>query len=194
MKDRNSKIRNMILAAFFAALTAVGAFLKIPNIIPSLPPITLQVFFVILAGLLLGAKWGAISQMLYVLLGLLGLPIFAKGYGGPSYVLETSFGYLIGFIFAAFIVGLLSQRINDNKEKAKYIFIKYLLVSFVGILVVYLFGIPYLFLILNVYLKSIKSVWWVLYYGGILFVLGDVISAIIASLIVIRLKKMRLFQ
>ena len=69
-----TKTRTMSLAALFAALTAIGAFLQIPVGITS---ITLQFLFTSLAGLLLGAKWGALSQLVYVILGLVGLPVWA---------------------------------------------------------------------------------------------------------------------
>ena len=72
------KARNLILTALFAALTAIGAFIRIPFAFSS---ITLQFFFTAMAGLLLGAKLGALSQLLYVVLGLVGVPIFAAGGG-----------------------------------------------------------------------------------------------------------------
>lgn len=70
--NQHDMTRNMVLAALFAALTAIGAFLQIPT---GTVPITLQFLFTALAGLLLGWKWGAISQLLYVGIGLLGLPV-----------------------------------------------------------------------------------------------------------------------
>ena len=87
-------LRMMLLSALFAALTAVGAFIRLPAGPTS---ITLQIFFSALAGILLGVKWGAVSQLLYVGLGLLGLPVFTMG-GGLSYLLQPSFGFLLGLI------------------------------------------------------------------------------------------------
>ena len=84
--------RQLVRTALFAALTAVGAFLKIP-LGPS--AITLQFFFTAMACCLLGSGCGALSQLIYVLLGLLGLPIFTAG-GGFSYVLHPTFGFLLG--------------------------------------------------------------------------------------------------
>ena len=78
----HSKTRSLILAALFAALTAIGAFLKIPLGALSL---TLQFFFTAMAGVLLGPRWGAASQAVYVALGLAGLPVFTMG-GGLGYV------------------------------------------------------------------------------------------------------------
>ena len=104
--NHHDMTRNMVLAALFAALTAIGAFLQIPT---GTVPITLQFLFTALAGLLLGWKWGAISQLLYVGIGLLGLPVFTQG-GGIGYVLQPSFGFLLGLIPAAAVIGALTAR------------------------------------------------------------------------------------
>ena len=104
--NQHDMTRNMVLAALFAALTAIGAFLQIPT---GTVPITLQFLFTALAGLLLGWKWGAISQLLYVGIGLLGLPVFTQG-GGIGYVLQPSFGFLLGLIPAAAVIGALTAR------------------------------------------------------------------------------------
>ena len=100
------KLRNLILTALFAALTAIGAFIRIPFAFSS---ITLQFFFTAMAGVLLGARWGAASQAVYVLLGLVGLPIFTQG-GGFSYVLQPTFGFLVGLIPAAWLIGDMSRK------------------------------------------------------------------------------------
>ena len=94
-------LKTLFLVILFAALTALGAYIKIP-IQPV--PVTLQVFFALLSGALLGAELGALSQVLYLLAGLLGLPVFAFG-GGLTYVLQPTFGYLIGYVLAAYVVG-----------------------------------------------------------------------------------------
>ena len=106
--NQHDMTRNMVLAALFAALTAIGAFLQIPT---GTVPITLQFLFTALAGLLLGWKWGAISQLLYVGIGLLGLPVFTQG-GGIGYVLQPSFGFLLGLIPAAAVIGALSNTLR----------------------------------------------------------------------------------
>lgn len=85
--------RDLILCALFTALSAIGAFIRIP--VP-LVPFTLQITFTTLAGLLLGSKKGAISIAVYVLMGLIGIPVFTQG-GGFSYVLKPSFGFFGSF-------------------------------------------------------------------------------------------------
>ena len=101
-----SRTYKMILVALFAALIAVGAFIRVP--VP-LVPFTMQTFFVILAGMLLSKKLGAASALVYLAVGLIGIPVFTQG-GGIGYVLKPSFGYLIGFIvgvkaFTAAVLG-----------------------------------------------------------------------------------------
>lgn len=95
------KLKNLILISIFAALTAVGAFIRIPT---PICPITLQILFTTLAGVLLGGRDGAISVGIYILLGLLGVPIFTGG-GGLHYVLQPTFGFLIGFVIGAYVTG-----------------------------------------------------------------------------------------
>ena len=92
--QHRSKIKDLTLMALFAALTAVGAFITIP--VPPVP-FSLQIFFAILAGALLGSRRGAISVGVYVLLGLCGLPVFTKG-AGLSYIFQPTFGYLAGWL------------------------------------------------------------------------------------------------
>lgn len=98
--------RDLILCALFTALSAIGAFIRIP--VP-LVPFTLQITFTTLAGLLLGSKKGAISVAVYVLMGLIGIPVFTQG-GGFSYVLKPSFGFLVAFIIGAFVTGLIVEK------------------------------------------------------------------------------------
>jgi len=105
--------RELVLITLFAALTALGARVTIP--LPFTPvPVTLQVLFPLLAGLLLGSKRGALSQAEYVAAGLAGLPVFAKGGSGLTYFLGPTGGYLLGFIAAAFVVGELVAMNQRN--------------------------------------------------------------------------------
>ena len=137
------KTRKIILCSLFASLISVGAFIKIP--IP-LVPFTLQFLITNMAGLLLGSKLGFVSVMIYIMLGLIGVPVFAQG-GGISYVLQPSFGYLIGFALGAFITGKISKAFENN------ISLKILLTaSFSGLFIVYALGMIYYALISYFYL------------------------------------------
>lgn len=96
---------DMARVALMAALTAVGAQIAIP--LPfTLVPFTLQVPMVVLAGLLLGARYGALSQVVYLLLGAIGLPVFAGFTGGLGVILGPTGGYLLSYPFAAAVAGL----------------------------------------------------------------------------------------
>ena len=132
----------MLLTALFAALTAIGAFLKIPAGAISF---TLQVFFTCMAGVLLGPYWGALSQFLYVALGLIGLPIFTEG-GGLMYVAVPTFGFLLGLIPMAFVVGLLSRK---GLSRLPWLWLRLTAACVVGLAVLYLVGLPYLYFTLG---------------------------------------------
>lgn len=97
-----SPLRSMVYASLFGALTAIGALI----IVPLQPiPFTLQTFFTALSGALLGGRTGALSQVVYVILGCIGLPVFAGGKAGLGVLFGPTGGYLIGFIVGAYVIG-----------------------------------------------------------------------------------------
>lgn len=171
------KTRALVFTALFAVLTAVGAFLKVP-IGPV--PITLQFLFTAMAGILLGRRWGALSQLVYVLLGLVGLPIFTAG-GGFGYVFQPSFGFLLGLIPCAWIIGFLCRK----RSGAPWIALSCL----AGLAVLYLIGIPYMALILNVYLGKGLDTAAILKIGMLPFLPGDALKIAVASLVCPTLQK-----
>lgn len=139
---KHKTLYKMLLTALFAALTAIGAFLKIP-IGPS--AFTLQLFFTCMAGVLLGPYWGALSQILYIALGLMGLPIFTEG-GGLMYVAVPTFGFLLGLIPMAFLIGLLSRK---GLSRLPWLWLRLALACVVGLAALYLVGLPYLYFTLG---------------------------------------------
>ena len=166
-------VRTMTLCGLFAALTAVGAFIRIPM---PVVPFTLQFFFVALAGVLLGAKRGAMAQMIYVAVGLIGIPVFTKG-GGLQYVFEPSFGYLIGFIVAAYAIGYVSEKLG------KVTFRNLLLATLVGISITYIFGVTHMYMIFNFYLGKSMSVGAAITAGAITFMPSDFTACVVTSLV-----------
>ncbi len=136
----SSSLRKLVLIPFFSALTAVGAFLKIPT---PIVPFTTQYLFCAYSGVFLGARGGLISQLLYVGIGLMGFPVFAKG-GGITYVFQPTFGYLLGFIGCAFVVG---HIVGDGRPT----FLRAWAASLAGLALVYLVGVSYLYFVLNFY-------------------------------------------
>jgi len=103
----SSQLQMTVYSSLVAALIAVGAFIAIP-IGPV--PIVLQNLFVMLAGLLLGARWGMASVGLYLLAGICGLPVFSGGGAGLGHFFGPTGGYLISYLPAAFIVGFVAKR------------------------------------------------------------------------------------
>ena len=109
-------VRELVLAALFAALTAVGAFLRLPVFAI---PITLQVFFVFLAGLSLSPRAAFLSQAAYLVTGLAGVPVFTGG-GGISYALTPTFGYLLAFLAMAPATSVLARHCLFKGKLAKF--------------------------------------------------------------------------
>ncbi len=169
--------RFLVLTALFAALTAVGAFLKFPL---GLSSFTLQFFFTAMAGALLGPKYGALSQTVYVLLGLLGLPVFTQG-GGPGYLLVPSCGFLFGLIPAAWVVGILTRTGHS--------FVRVILACTAGLAALYLVGVPYMHLVLNVYLGRHMALADTLKAGMLLFLPGDFAKIFVTALLVPPLRR-----
>lgn len=170
---------NLALCALFTALTAIGAFIQIP--VPGMDYFTLQFFFVLMAGILLGSKLGALSVAVYVLLGLVGLPIFAAG-GGFGYIFRPSFGYLIGFIVTAFVTGLLCEKLKGTG------FVKYLIACFAGLIVCYLIGLTYKYFMLNFYVGESTAFLLVILDCFPLDLPGDVVLSLLASACAIRVR------
>ena len=115
--------KSLILCSLFASLIAVGAFIKVP--------FTLQVLFTTLAGLLLGPRLAAISVGIYLLVGLVGVPVFTQG-GGPSYIFQPTFGYLIGFLFGTYVTGYIAHKSSKHSLKGL------IYASLVGLAIVYI--------------------------------------------------------
>ncbi|EDU36505.1 MULTISPECIES: biotin transporter BioY [Clostridium] len=170
---RQSKTLTMSRCALFTALVAISAYIQIP--VPFMDYFTLQFFFVLLAGMILGEKQGAISVGLYVLMGLLGVPVFAAG-GGIGYIFKPSFGYLLGFIMTAYAVGYTVKKINARTFRA------YLLSAFMGFIITYAIGLTYKFLILNLYLKTPTSFMIIFLSCFPLDMPGDIFLCVISAL------------
>src|SRR5512138_1361 len=110
----NADVRtHLILAFLFTVATAVSAQISF-RLWFSPVPVTLQVLAVILSGLVLGSRWGAISQIQYLALGAAGAPVFANWTGGPMAFIGPSGGYLIGFVFGAYAAGWIFERLRKS--------------------------------------------------------------------------------
>lgn len=168
---KKTDVWNLTMMALFTALIAVGAFIKVP--VPVVP-FTLQLLFTTVAGLFFGGRFGAGAVGIYILLGLVGLPIFAEG-GGFWYILKPSFGYLIGFMAGSYVCGRIV-------EKAKELTMKRLLAaSFLNLLIVYGFGLVYYYIICNFVLGTPVAVGTLFLYGFVMAVPGDIVLCILSA-------------
>ncbi len=166
----SKKIQFITQTALMVALLSISAFIRIPF---PLVPITLQTFAVILSGLFLGSQKTTIAVCVYIILGLIGLPIFSSG-GGIGYVLKPTFGYLLGMIPAGYIIGKLSY---GKQVKFK----RNLFASLIGTLTIYLVGVPYFYLV-GTYVLNLQIEFVGLLYSGFLITLpGDIIKCLVAS-------------
>lgn len=170
--------QELVLCAMFTALTAIGAFIQVP--VPGMDYFTLQFLFVLMSGMILGSRNGAISVGVYVLLGLVGLPIFAAG-GGITYIFRPSFGYLIGFIVTAFITGFVSEKFK------KKTFSVYLFAAFCGFIATYGIGLVYKYFMLNYYVGEKTALVMVIADCFPIDMPGDIILCVISSLLAIKL-------
>ncbi|OOM13910.1 biotin transporter BioY [Clostridium saccharobutylicum] len=168
--------RSLILVSMFAALTAIGAFIKIP--IPFVP-FTLQYLFCALSGMILGSKLGALSQIVYVTIGLIGIPVFTEG-GGINYIFKPTFGYLIGFIVAAYVIGKIREKVK------KLTFLKAVLILLLGLFFIYLFGVVYIYISYNLYLGQKISFYFAFFYGFVVCIAGDLILTIFSAYISVK--------
>lgn len=170
MKGKQLNTRDMVLSAMFIALITIGAFIKVP--VPNMP-FTLQFLFTNLAGIILGANLGGLSVLIYVLAGLIGIPVFTTG-GGPGYIFYPTFGFLIGFILGTYISGKFLENREFNK---KNIF----LASIINLLIVYVLGMIHYYFISNFYSDSPIGVGALFLYCFVLAAPGDLFLCFISA-------------
>lgn len=178
MIEKNTlNLRMLLLCGLFAALIVVGAMIKVP--LPGIP-ITLQTMFVLLAGLLLGSRGGLIAVLVYIFMGLAGLPVFTGG-GGLMYLFKPTFGYIVGFALGAFATGWLAERNPDNSTK------QLILAAVAGNALIYAVGLPWYYLILNYYLNTPVGAATVMMSGFVMTLPGGIIKIALSVLLAKRL-------
>ena len=165
--EKGSIARNLFLALGFAILTALSAQIRI--VIPISPvPITGQTFVVLLSGLILGSTFGAISMLMYLFIGMSGLPFFSAGVAGLAILKSPTIGYIIGFFLAAYIIGVFAA--------------KPVLAILLGSLTIYIAGVSGFMIILNTSLSNALAI------GVVPFLIGDAIKSILAMGLAFKLK------
>lgn len=170
------KAQDMLIVALFSALTAIGSIIRIP--LPLSPvPITLQTLFTYLAGAVLGGYLGALSQLIYILIGISGLPIFAGGNSGLSVLIGPTGGYLIGFITGAFVIG----KMIETKENCGF---QWLLTSMIiGTVIIYTSGVFQLMNWMNIGLDKAVII------GVAPFIVGDILKILGAAYTAHRIRR-----
>jgi len=170
------KAQDILNVALFSALTAIGALISIP--LPfSHVPITLQTLFTYMAGAFLGSYLGALSQLIYVLMGVTGLPIFAKGSAGIPVLLGPTGGYLVGFIPGAFVIGKLAEMKKNPS------FRRLLICMTAGTVVIYVLGVLQLMNWVRIGVKE------AIVLGVLPFIVGDALKILAAAYMTIRIRK-----
>lgn len=165
-------VRDMVVVALFAALTTVLSLISIP--LPFSPvPITGQTLGVMLAGALLGAKLGALSQIIYILLGAVGVPVFSGGQAGLSALVGPTGGYLFGFILGAYMIGKLLER--RPRPSLPYLVAT---IAAGGMLGIYLVGVPWLAFVTGMTPSRALAL------GMVPFIPGDILKVILSTVIV----------
>lgn len=176
------KARDITLCGMFSALIAIGAFLKIDIPLPAYTMhFTLQWLFVMMAAFLLGTTRGTLSVVVYLMMGLMGLPIFAAG-GGLSYIFRPGFGFLLGFAFAALVIGLLSCRLS------RFTMLRTVPIATLAMIVYYAVGAVYFYLIKNLYAGQAMAFNVIVVQYCLITVVPDFILCLCACGLCVRLK------
>lgn len=175
-------IKGMVFAALFAALTAAVSPVKIPLGFTPVP-ITLQTLMVLLSGAMLGPGYGSLSMILYVLVGALGMPVFAGGGSGFGALLGPTGGYLFSYFIAAFAVGSIVKIASRKKSaKKKALTWNTVFAMIVGSLIIYAFGATWG--------KAVTGLGWGAIMAGwvVPFIIGDAIKLLAAAVIADNIK------
>jgi len=170
-KVPGSNLKPLIFAALFAALTAAVSPFKIPLGFTPVP-ITLQTLVVLMSGAMLGPYYGALAMILYVVVGVLGLPVFAGGGSGIGALLGPTGGYLFSYFIAAFAVG----KVLQLRKKPKYL--DYVIAMILGTVIIYAFGAGWALVVVPGLTVIAVLTGWVLP-----FIIGDTIKLLAAAYI-----------
>jgi biotin transport system substrate-specific component len=164
--------KNLARTASLTALLCLAG-MAMRWVTPALVPFSLLPIFVLLTGLVLGARYGTLAIITYIFLGLLGLPVFASApFGGIGYILKPTFGYLLGDIGAVYIVG----KIYNKRTLSSAV-----LAVLAGLVVLYVIGLSYLYFVMHFILKTPTSISLIISTGFLPFIFSDLIKAGIAA-------------
>jgi biotin transport system substrate-specific component len=166
---------DITMIALFVAFMAVGANVTSFLIIGGVP-VTLQTFFSILAGLILGKRLGGVAMFVYMLVGLIGIPIFAGISGGLMVITRPSFGFILAFIMTAFLVGSLIEK----KQTVPF----YIFSAFIGLLINYIIGTSWMYMSYKLWYAAPEGFTYQLMWSWMaLPLIKDIILTFIAGII-----------
>lgn len=168
--------RDLVLIALFAAIVVVLGLIP-PITLGFIPvPITAQSMGVMLAGCILGAKRGAFAFLLFILLVAIGLPVLSGGRGGLAVFAGPSGGFILGWVVATFVTGLIAQRFVREGQAELHQFVGFFLASVIGgIVVLHAIGMPWVSAVTGTPLLAVAT-------GSLAFLPGDLLKAAIATL------------
>lgn len=164
---RNERLKMLVVSALFAAIIGIAA-----QIVINIPPVpfTAQTFALMLTATILGKKYGTISATLYVLMGIIGIPVFHGMMGGIGMIFGPTGGFIVGFIPAAFFIGLFLEKLGHSTINA-------ILANVLGAMLILIVG--------SVWLKFVSDLsWTAAFKGGMLpFIITDTLKAIVSAIL-----------
>jgi biotin transport system substrate-specific component len=175
---------DLTLAAMFVALMAFGSNITslVPFMVVGGVPITLQTFFAILAGAVLGSRLGAISMIVYALVGLVGVPVFAQFSGGFSTLISPTFGFIVSFVFTAYAVGKIVEK---NRTLPAFI-----IASLFGLVINYVIGTNWMYFAYKFWASAPEGFTYQMAWLWMVVPLPkDVILAVFAGIMAARLER-----
>ena len=173
-----NRIRTTVLSAVFTALIAASAFFTIP-VGPI--PIVLTTMFILLSGMLGGPRAGFTAVATYLVLGVIGLPVFAGGTGGIAKLIGPTGGFLVGYLLAAPLAGVIFNPSEDSSRTKKIVLA--VLAALAGGIVLYIPGIPWM-------KQSFSMDWPTAFKAGLIpFIPGDLIKCAAAAVLAVGLKE-----
>lgn len=176
----HSKTLNLVHIAMFAALMAIGANISSFLVIGGVP-ITLQTFFAILAGLLLGSRMGALSMIVYALIGLAGVPVFAAFSGGMDTLISPTFGFIVSFVFIALVSGWISNKFPTRTG--------FVLAALAGLVVNYVIGTNWMYAAYKLWFAAPEGFTYKMAWAWMMVPLPkDIILSVLAGFFGFRLK------
>lgn len=182
--SRKLKTIDLTLVGMFVALMAIGANITsfVPFMVVGGVPITLQTFFAILAGAMLGSRIGSLAMIVYALVGLVGAPVFAKFGGGFTSVISPTFGFIVSFIFTAYVVGKIVEKKNGVGA--------YVIAALIGMAVNYLFGTNWMYAAFKLWASAPEGLTYKMVWSWMVVPLPkDIVLAVLAGLMAHRLER-----